>query len=113
MCRSFVTHSKLPIPADTAAELGRRKFRARTEVDHGTIRVQAPAHGGGVVSILSTALKNTRIDLVKIVTDPLPTPARYLIEDVLRGVINPNILHDELQINDARTQCVRSILSPV
>ena len=60
---------------------------------------------------LSTALKNTRIDLVKRVTDPLPTPARYLIEDVLRGVINPNILHDELQINDARTQCVRSILS--
>lgn len=55
---------------------------------------------------LSTALKGTKPALVKMATEHLPHPARFLIEDVLRGVINPNILHDELQVDAARRSCV-------
>ena len=60
---------------------------------------------------LSTALKNIRPEMVKTVTDLLPRPAGYLIEDVLRNVINPNIIHDELQVNQARALCVRAAIS--
>lgn len=59
---------------------------------------------------LSTALKNMRHDTAGVVLAVLPKPARYLIEDVLKGVLNPNILHDELQIQEARARCVRKAL---
>ncbi len=59
---------------------------------------------------LSTALKNARRDITDRVVKALPRRARYLIEDVLRGVLNPNILHDELQIHEARARCVRKAL---
>ncbi|MCX7679671.1 MAG: hypothetical protein N2316_10690 [Spirochaetes bacterium] len=60
--------------------------------------------------VVSTALKNAKTDIVARVLAPLPNAAKYLIEDVLRGIINPNILHDELQINEARTLCVQKAL---
>lgn len=59
---------------------------------------------------LSTALKNMRGDVVAHILASFPKPARYLIEDVLRGVLNPNILHDELQIQEARARCVHTAL---
>ncbi len=59
---------------------------------------------------LSTALKNMRREIVMPVLVALPKAARYLIEDVLRGVLNPNILHDELQIREARARCVQIAL---
>ena len=60
---------------------------------------------------LSTALKGAKPAIVKKVTDHLPSPARFLIEDVLRGVVNPNILHDELQVDAARRRCVEAMLA--
>lgn len=59
---------------------------------------------------LSTALKNMRREIVAKVIAAFPKPARFLIEDVLRGVLNPNILHDELQIQEARARCVHKAL---
>jgi hypothetical protein len=60
---------------------------------------------------LSTALKGAKPSVVKKVTGYLPGPACFLIEDVLRGVINPDILHNELQVDEARRRCVAAILS--
>ncbi len=62
---------------------------------------------------ISTALKGAKPDSVKRMTDQLPAPARFLIEDVLRGVVNPNIIHDELQVDAARKRCVETMLLPV
>lgn len=61
--------------------------------------------------VISTAFKGMKPDIARRVLDNLPVPARWLIEDVTRGVVNPNIFHDEIQINKARSLCVRSILS--
>lgn len=61
--------------------------------------------------VLSTALKGAKRLTVKRLLDRVPLPARYLIEDVLRGVINPGIIHDEMQVNRARALCVRNIAS--
>lgn len=58
---------------------------------------------------LSTALKGANPSLVKKVTENLPAPARFLVEDVLRGVVNPNILHDEMQVDAARRRCVEAM----
>jgi len=60
---------------------------------------------------ISTALKGTGPAAVKRMTDHLPGPARFLIEDVLRGVVNPNIIHDELQVDAARKRCVETMLA--
>jgi hypothetical protein len=58
---------------------------------------------------LSTALKGLQKKIISAVLRHLPLPAGILIEDVLKGVVNPNILHDEMQINRARMVCVNSI----
>ncbi len=60
--------------------------------------------------VLSTSLKGMKKKKTVKLLEALPKPARYIIEDVLRGVINPNIIHDELQIRRARSLCVKSIL---
>ena len=60
--------------------------------------------------VLSTALKGTRLKTIDTLLHAIPRPARYLIEDVLRGLINPNIIHDEIQIKRARSICVRAII---
>lgn len=59
--------------------------------------------------VLSTALKGLRARYATDLVEGLPSGPRYLIEDVLRGVANPDILHDELQIDAARALCVASI----
>jgi hypothetical protein len=61
--------------------------------------------------VLSTALKNINIKKVIYLIDKFPLGAKYLIIDVLQGVVNPNIIHDEMQINKARTVCVNEIQS--
>lgn len=58
---------------------------------------------------LSTALKGLSRARIKPVLDNLPRPARYLIEDVLKGIVNPGIIHDELQVHSARRLCVQTI----
>ncbi len=60
---------------------------------------------------LSTALKDMRKRTVNYVLTNVPDQVRYLIEDVLKGVINPNIIHDEMQINKAKRTCLRKIVS--
>jgi hypothetical protein len=59
---------------------------------------------------LSTAMKGIQKKIVSSVLRHLPFSAGILIEDVLKGVVNPNILHDEMQINKARMVCVDSIV---
>lgn len=59
--------------------------------------------------VLSTALKGVNKNNSQKVVKSLPKPAQYLIEDVLKGVLNPNIIHDEMQINKAKELCVQEI----
>jgi hypothetical protein len=59
---------------------------------------------------LSTALKGSGTKMVRRVLSALPQGARILIEDVLKGTANPDILHDEMQVNGARERCVKEIL---
>ena len=59
---------------------------------------------------LSTALKGVRKKNREHLIINLPEGARYLIEDVLKGIVNPNILHDEIQISRAKSICVKEIL---
>jgi hypothetical protein len=37
-------------------------------------------------------------------------PASVLIKGVISGTINPDIIHDEIQVSRARNECVRVIL---
>ncbi len=60
--------------------------------------------------VLSTALKGISKKIVSSVVGHLPSKAGILIEDVLKGIVNPNILHDEMQISKARIRCVSIIL---
>ncbi len=67
--------------------------------------------------VLSTALKskkpkkqNEKRKIINMFNDA-PLGARYLIIDVLQGIVNPNIIHDEIQINNARKKCVKEITS--
>ena len=59
---------------------------------------------------LSTALKGVKRKITDRVLSELPRGAVFLIEDILCGVANPNIIHDEMQVNKARNICVREIL---
>jgi hypothetical protein len=59
---------------------------------------------------LSTAMKGMNKKNIARVLPHLPISARILIEDVLKGIVNPNILHDEMQVTKAKTSCVESIL---
>jgi hypothetical protein len=59
---------------------------------------------------LSTAMKGMNKINTDHVLRNLPVGAKILIEDVLKGIVNPNILHDEIQINKAKISCVESIL---
>lgn len=60
--------------------------------------------------ILSTAMKGfLKINIDRVLIN-LPASPRILIEDVLQGIVNPNILHDEMQINKAKKICVDAIL---
>ena len=61
--------------------------------------------------IFSTALKNMDKKKILFLIDKLPSGAKFLITDVLNGIINPNIIHDEIQINKARLACVNEIIS--
>ncbi|MDY6932712.1 MAG: hypothetical protein SVZ03_00650 [Spirochaetota bacterium] len=61
--------------------------------------------------ILSTALKKTKKRNMLPLLKSIPLPARYLIEDIHQGIVNPNIIHDEIQINRAREICVKEIIS--
>jgi len=58
---------------------------------------------------LSTALKGMPETRTRPLMKSLPAPARYLIEDVLSGVVNPNIIHGESPVRNARAACVRAI----
>jgi hypothetical protein len=60
---------------------------------------------------LSTALKNINRKNILYLIDKFPSGAKYLIIDVLEGIVNPNIIHDEMQIKKARTICVSEMLS--
>jgi hypothetical protein len=59
---------------------------------------------------LSSALKGLRKNIISSVVNHIPYRARVLIEDVLKGIVNPNILQDEMQINKARLRCESIIL---
>ncbi len=59
---------------------------------------------------LSTALKKCGKKLQERVTGSINYPASVLVKGVLSGTINPDIIQDEIQINRARSECVRVIL---
>jgi hypothetical protein len=59
---------------------------------------------------LSTAMKGLHPSLVDKLLSFLPPGARILIEDVLSGTLNPNIIHDEGQMRKAKKTCVEAIL---
>lgn len=61
--------------------------------------------------ILSTALKGSETKTIKKVTNNLPAIPAAIINDVLKGLLNPDIIHDEKQIFRARNSCVEKILS--
>ena len=61
--------------------------------------------------VLSTSCKGMEIKRIKNIMSSIPIPARYLIEDVIKGILNPNIFHDEMQIRNARSICVKAIIS--
>lgn len=60
--------------------------------------------------ILSTALKQCGKKLQDRVTGGINHPASVLIRGVISGTINPDIIHDEIQVNRARSESVRIIL---
>lgn len=60
--------------------------------------------------ILSTALKQCNRKLVDRVLSGINHPASVLIKGVISGTINPDIIHDEIQVSRARNECVRVIL---
>ncbi len=60
---------------------------------------------------LSTAMKGMKLVRIKPLLSEIPRAPSCLIEDVLNGTVNPGILHDEIQIQKARTLCVRAILT--
>jgi len=61
--------------------------------------------------VLSTALKGVTKKNLQRTMRYVPDGARFLIEDVLAGTVNPNILHDEIQVNRAKALCVKAIQS--
>lgn len=60
--------------------------------------------------ILSTALKQCGKKLQDRATGSINRPASALIRGVISGTINPDIIHDEVQVNRARSESVRIIL---
>ncbi len=59
----------------------------------------------------ATALKNTNKSLFNKIKNLLPLQVKILVEDVLAGILNPNIIHDEKQIIKARIGCLESLIS--
>lgn len=59
---------------------------------------------------IATALKQTPKKLVCDCIQKFPTGAQYCIMDVYDGVLNPNILHDEIQIKKARQLLIQSLI---
>ncbi len=60
---------------------------------------------------LSTACKSLHKKTLNRLLKNLYPPAGFLIEDVIKGTVNPNILHDEIQVRKAQGICVEGILS--
>ncbi|HPF05658.1 MAG TPA: hypothetical protein PK293_06445 [Spirochaetota bacterium] len=60
--------------------------------------------------ILSTALKQCSRKLADRITGNINFPASVLIKGVISGTINPDIIHDEIQVNRAGNECVKVIL---
>jgi hypothetical protein len=60
--------------------------------------------------LLSTSLKGLKYRTVQKVLSGVDFRPRLIIEDVLRGIVNPNILHDEIQIHKAQGICVKAII---
>ena len=61
--------------------------------------------------VLSTALKGVAKNNALRTMKSLPDGARFLMEDILKGTVNPNIIHDDIQVNRAKTLCVKAILA--
>lgn len=60
--------------------------------------------------VLSTALKQCQKKIQERVTSCINHPAAMLIRGVISGTINPDIIHDEMQVNRARGDAVKSII---
>lgn len=60
--------------------------------------------------IIATALKQTPKKLVVDCIQKFPQGAQYCITDVHDGVLNPNILHDEIQIKKARQLVIKTLI---
>ncbi len=59
---------------------------------------------------IATALKHTPKKLVSDCIKNFPEGAKYCIMDVYNGVLNPNIVHDEIQVKKARRLILQSLI---
>lgn len=59
---------------------------------------------------IATALKQTPKKLIFDCIQKFPQGAQYCILDVYDGVLNPNIVHDEMQIKKARQLVIQSLI---
>jgi len=59
---------------------------------------------------IATALKQTPKKVVCDCIQKFPIGAQYCIMDVYDGILNPNILHDEIQIKKARQLLIQSLI---
>ncbi|MCX8122588.1 MAG: hypothetical protein N3F66_00305 [Spirochaetes bacterium] len=59
---------------------------------------------------LATAFKQLPKKLVHNCTQKLPIGAQYCIMDMINGVLNPNLLHDEMQIKKSQYLLIQSII---
>ncbi|HSV96100.1 MAG TPA: hypothetical protein VLM75_04100 [Spirochaetota bacterium] len=61
--------------------------------------------------LIATALKGVGGETRRRLLAGIVQPARFLVEDVLRGTVNPDILHDEPQVRRAGDELADRILS--
>ncbi len=61
--------------------------------------------------VFSTALKDARKKTVQRILDSLPYAQKCLIADVLKGTVNPNVLHDEMQVKRSKKACVNAVMT--
>jgi hypothetical protein len=93
----------------------RRIVRGRTDIGFILSRLASPVDFDTLLVEagwfrIATALKGVGGEPRRRLLDGVALPARYLIEDMLNGTINPDILHDEARIRCAGWELSQCIL---
>jgi hypothetical protein len=93
----------------------RRGIRGRTDIGYLLSCLNAPVDFDTLLVEagwfrIATSLKGVRGEPRRRLLEGVARPARYLIEDMLDGTINPDILHDEARIRSAGVELSECIL---